>query len=98
MNRRRTCWRGFAGPVTFSVLYTVCALAVVLFPHGAMGFGNAWPNGLDSTLLDLPGGRPPTPGQQIYVLVSAATVSFVVGASLAGHYNVFARVSTGVKL
>ena len=89
---------GFAGAVTFSVLYTVCALAVVFFPDGTIGFFNtSWFHGLDLTLLKPPGGRPLTFGQYIYGLASAAAVSFVVAASLAGFYNVFARLSPGAQ-
>ena len=32
---------GFAGAVTFSVLYAACALAVAFFPEGTIGFFNA---------------------------------------------------------
>ena len=82
---------GFAGAVTFSVLYAACALAVVLFPDGTIGFFNAWFHGLDLALLKPPGGRPLTLSQFLYGLVSAAAVSFAIAASLAGFYNLFAR-------
>ena len=88
---------GFAGAMTFSVLYTACALAVVLFPDGTIGFFNAWFHGLDLALLKPPGGRPLTVSQFFYGLVSAAAVSFAIAASLAGLYNFFARVSPGVE-
>ena len=97
MNRLQTWSFGFAGAVTFSVLYTVCALAVVFFPDGTIGFFNAWFHGLDLTLLKPPGGRPLTLSQYIYGLISAAAVSFVVAASLAGFYNLFARASPGAE-
>lgn len=97
MNRLQPWSFGFAGAVTFSVLYTACALAVALFPEGTIGFFNGWFHGLDLTLLKRPGGRPLTLGQFFYGLVSAAAVSFAIAASLAGFYNLLARVSAGVE-
>ncbi len=93
MNRLQAWQFGFAGAVTFSVFYSACALAVALFPDSTIGFFNAWFHGLDLTLLRPPGGRPLTLGQFVYGLVSAAVVSFAMAASLAGFYNLFARVS-----
>ena len=75
------------------MFYSACALAVALFPDSTIGFFNAWFHGLDLTLLRPPGGRPLTLGQFVYGLVSAAVVSFAMAASLAGFYNLFARVS-----
>ena len=95
MNRLQPWPFGFAASMTFSVLYSACALAVALFPDSTIGFFNAWFHGLDLTLLRPPGGRPLTLGQFVYGLVSAAAVSFVVAASLAGFYNLFARASAG---
>ena len=86
-----------AGAVTFSLLYTACALAVLLFPDGTIGFFNAWFHGLDLTLLEPPAGRPLTLSQFFYGLVSAAVVSFAIAASLAGFYNLFARVSPSIE-
>lgn len=97
MNRLQTWSFGFAGAAAFSVVYTVCALAVVFFPDGTIGFFNAWFHGLDLTLLKPPGGRPLTLVQYIFGLVSAAAVSFAVAASLAAFYNLFARVPPGVE-
>lgn len=97
MNRLQPWSFGFAGAVTFSVLYTACALAVALSPEGTIGFFNQWFHGIDLKLLAPPGGRPLTLDQFVYGLVSAAAVSFLVGALLAGLYNLFARASPGVK-
>ncbi len=94
MNRLQIWSFGLAGAVTFSVLYTVCALAVVLFPDGTIGFFNAWFHGMDLTLLKPPGGRALTLRQYIVGFVSAAAVSFAVAATLAGFYNLFARCPT----
>jgi hypothetical protein len=97
MNRLQPWSLGFAGAMTFSVFYTACALAVTMFPDGTIGFFDAWFHGLDLTLLKPSGGRPLTFGRFLYGLVSAATVSFAIAVSLAGFYNLFARVSSGVK-
>ena len=89
-------WRfGAATALTFSILYTVCALAVALFPDGTVDFFNNWFHGLDLRLLKPPGGRPLTLGQFAYGLVSAAVVSFGGGAVLAGSYNVLSRRTEG---
>jgi 2TM family of unknown function (DUF5676) len=97
MNRLQPWSFGFAGAVTFSALYTACALAVAIFPEGTIGFFNAWFHGLDLTLLKPQGGRPLTLGQFLYGLASAAAVSFAIAASAAGFYNLFARVSPGAE-
>ena len=81
---------GFAAAMTFSLLYTPCALAVALFPDDTIKFFNAWFQGLDLTLLKRPGGRALTLGQFCYGLFDAAAVSFAVTGSIAGFYNLFA--------
>ncbi len=95
MKRLRPWSFGFAGAVTFSLLYTACALTVALFPDGTIGFFNAWFHGLDLSLLKPPGGRPLTLGQFVYGLIGAAAVSFAVAALLAGFYNLFTRLPPG---
>ena len=97
MTRLHPASFGLAGAVTFSVFYTVCALAVALFPDATIGFFNTWFHGLDLTILKPPGGRPLTLSQFLYGLCTAAVVSFAVTTSLAGFYNLFARVFTGVQ-
>lgn len=84
---------GLAAAVTFSLIYVVCALAVLLFPEGTLGFFNSWFHGLDLALLRPPGGRPLTFGQFIYGLFSAAAASFIVATTLAGFYNLFSRTA-----
>ena len=85
-------WRlGAAMALTFSILYTVCALAVALFPDATVDFFNNWFHGLDLRLLKPQGGRPLTVGQFAYGLASAAAVSFAGGAVLAASYNAFSR-------
>jgi small-conductance mechanosensitive channel len=94
MNRLQPWQFGLAAAVTFSVVYTACALAVALFPDGTIAFFNAWFHGLDLTLLKPRGGRPLTLSQFFYGLASAAVVSFAIATTLAAFYNVFVRAST----
>lgn len=96
MNRLLPWPFGLAAAVTFSVVYSVCALAVLLSPDATIGFVNAWFHGLDLALLKPPGGRPLTLFQFFGGLLSAAVVSFVIGALLAASYNLFARRSATV--
>jgi hypothetical protein len=85
-------WRfGAAAALTFSIVYTVCALAVALFPDGTIGFFNYWFHGLDLRLLKPPEGRPLTIEQFFGGLVSVAIVSYATGSALAGFYNALAR-------
>jgi hypothetical protein len=85
-------WRfAAATALTFSILYTVCALAVALFPDGTVDFFNNWFHGLDLRLLRPQGGRALTPAQFVYGFVTAAIVSFAGGAALAGSYNMLSR-------
>ena len=77
--------------VTFAILYVACALAVILAPDGAIAFFNAWFHGMDLTRLVPPGGKPVSPSQFFFGLVSAAVVSFAGGAVLAGCYNMLVR-------
>jgi len=93
MNRLQPWQFTFAGAVTFSVFSGACALGVAVFPDGTIGFFNAWFQDMDLTLLTPPGGRPLTLGQFVYELISSAVATFVVAASLAGVYNVFAPAS-----
>lgn len=82
---------GCTAAITFSITFTVCALAVVLFPDGTVSFFNAWFHGLDLNLLKPSGGRPLTPGQFLYGLVGVAAASFVVGTLFAAVYNLIRR-------
>jgi len=78
---------GCTASITFSITFTVCALAVALFPDGTVSFFNAWFHGLDLNLLKPTGGRPLTLGQFFYGLVGVAATSFVVGTLFAAVYN-----------
>jgi len=87
MNRLNPWIIGCTASITFSVTFTLCALAVALFPDGTVSFFDAWFHGLDLNLLKPPGGRPLTFGQFFYGLVGVAATSFVVGILFAAVYN-----------
>ena len=94
MNPLRPWKFGIAAAATFSLFYTACALAFVLFPDGTMRFFNAWFHGLDLALLRPSGGRPLTFGQFFYGIFGAGLVSFVVATTFATFYNSFVRAAT----
>jgi hypothetical protein len=87
MDRLNPWILGTTAAITFSILSTICAFAVVLFPDGTVGFFNAWFHGLDLTLLKPPGGRPLTLGQFVYGLFGVAVTSFIVGTLFATVHN-----------
>jgi predicted outer membrane lipoprotein len=87
MDRLNPWILGTTAATTFSIVSTICALAVVLFPDGTMGFFNTWFHGLDLRLLKPPGGQTLTLGQFFYGLVGVAATSFVVGTLFAAVYN-----------
>ncbi len=87
MNRIDPLTVGSATAITFSIVFTVCALAVALFPDGTISFFNTWFHGLDLNLLKPPGGRPLTINQFFYGLVGVAATSFLVGTLFAAVYN-----------
>jgi len=91
MERLNPWTLGCTASITFSITFTVCALAVALFPDGAVSFFNAWFHGLDLNLLKPPGGRPLAPGQFFYGLVGVAAASFIVGTLFAAVYNLIRR-------
>jgi hypothetical protein len=91
MNRLDS-WRfGAATALTFSLLFTACALAFALSPEATFDFFNNWFHGLDLRLLKPPGGRALTFERYAYGLVGAAGVSFLGGLVLAGLYNMFSK-------
>jgi hypothetical protein len=71
----------------------VCAVAVTISPDATIAVFNNWFHGLDLKLLVPPGGKPVPAGQVISGVISAAVVSFVGGAILAGCYNLFGRTT-----
>jgi 2TM family of unknown function (DUF5676) len=87
---RLNVWKfALAASVTFAALSAACAFAVMLWPDATVAVFNNWFHGLDLKLLIPTSGKPVTAGQFIAGLVSAAAVSFVGGAILAGCYNLF---------
>ena len=89
---RLDVWKfALAAAVAFAALDAVCALAVIASPDGAIAVFSTWFHGLDLKLLVPPGGKPVTAGQFIAGVISAAVVSFLGGAVLAGSYNLFGR-------
>lgn len=93
MNRLNVWKFALAAAVTFAVLSAVCAVAVIISPDATIAVFNTWFHGLDLKLLVPPGGRPVTAGQLISGVISAAVLSFVGGAILAGCYNLFSRTA-----
>ena len=93
MNRLDVWKFALAAAATFAALSAVCAVAVIILPDATIAVFNTWFHGLDLKLLVPPGGRPVTAGQVIFGVISAAVVSFVGGATLAGCYNLFSRTT-----
>jgi hypothetical protein len=86
---------GATSAITFSIVFTVCAIGVAMAPDAAIGFFNAWFHGLDLTLLRPVGGKPLTLGQYAYGLAGVALTSFVTGALFATVYNLIGRRGPG---
>jgi 2TM family of unknown function (DUF5676) len=82
---------GLTSAITFSIIFTACAIAVALAPDMTVGFFNAWFHGLDLSLLKPAGGKPLTLGQYVYGLPGVALVSFVTGALFSFIYNLVMR-------
>ena len=81
---------GGALAATAAVIYAVCALAVALWPDGALDFFNAWFHGIDFGPLKA-GRKPFTTGIFVYGLAGVAITAFVSGALFAAFYNLFGR-------
>ena len=91
---RLNVWKfGLAAAVTFAALSAACAVAVIVSPDATIAVFNNWFHGLDLKLLVPPGGKPVTAGGIISGVISAAVVSFIAGAILAGCYNLFSRTT-----
>jgi hypothetical protein len=82
---------GVTSAITFSIIFTACAIAVALAPDITVAFFNAWFHGLDLSLLKPPGGKPLTLGQYVYGLAGVALASFVTGALFSVIYNFVTR-------
>jgi hypothetical protein len=93
MSRLNVWTFALAAAATFAALSALCAVAVIISLDATVAMFNNWFHGLDLKLLVPPGGRPVTAGQVISGVISAAVVSFVGGAILAGCYNLFSRTA-----
>lgn len=79
---------GSALAASAAVIYSICALAVALWPDGAIDFFNAWFHGID--LAPLKAGRKPFAlAIFVYGLVGVALTAFIGGVLLAAFYNAF---------
>jgi hypothetical protein len=86
-------WKiGIAAAITSSITYTVCAVAVDLFPEASITFFNAWFHGLDLSLIRAH--KPDLVGVFIYGLVGVAVTAFFVATIYATVYNL---VSFGAR-
>lgn len=90
MEKLNTLAVGVTSAVTFSIVFTACAIAVAVAPDATVGFFNAWFHGLDLSLLKPAGGKPLTLVQYVYGLAGVALVSFVTGALFVLIYNLVA--------
>ena len=93
MNRLNVWQFALAAAITFAALSAICAVAVIISPDATIAVFNSWFHGVDLKLLVPPGGKPVTAAQVISGVISAAVVSFVGGAILAGCYNLFGRTN-----
>lgn len=76
---------GSTAALTFTVLYSACAMFYALFPDGTLAFANAWFHGFDLNLLKST--KPFTVVSFIYGLLSVASTAFVTGALYGVIYN-----------
>lgn len=77
---------GISAAITFSILYTVCAVTIALFPEPGLNFFNAWFHGLDLSLLRTKD-KPFTLAMFIYGLLGVAITTYLMGALYAAIYN-----------
>lgn len=83
--------RGAALAVTVGVVYVVCALAVALFPDGALAFFNTWAHGVDLTIVKRPPTKPLTAAEWVFGLVSVVVAGYLAGALYGWVRNLFSR-------
>ncbi len=81
---------GAALAATAAVVYAACALALALWPDGALDFLNAWFHGIDFGPLKT-GRKPFTFALFAYGLAGVAITAFAGGALFAAFYNLFGR-------
>lgn len=89
MDRLSSLVTGAATAITFAIVSTVCAVAVVAAPDATLGFFNAWFHGLD--LAPLKSARPLTLGGFFRGLVGVAIFGFLLGALFGWSVNLVNR-------
>ena len=89
MNRLDPWRTGGATALTAAIVSIACAVAVLLFPEGTVGFVNSWTHGLDLTVLRT--GRPMTLGSVLLGLFNVSLTGFAVGALFAWARTVVGR-------
>ena len=84
---------GAAFAVVIAAVYVACAVAVVVFPDGALSFLNTWAHGIDLSLIKRPAAHALTAGDWAVGFVTAAIAGFLAGALFGWTRNAFARLS-----
>ncbi len=87
MDKLNPSFVGRAAAIMSSIVFSVSALAVALFPDSTVNLFNSWFHGLDLTLLRPTRGCPLPFGQFFYGLFGVVVVSFVMGTLFAAVYN-----------
>lgn len=87
MDKLSPLFVGQAAAIMSSIVFTVSALAVALFPDSTVNFFNGWFPGLDVTLLKPTGSCPLPFGQFFYALFGIVVASFVMGTLFGAVYN-----------
>jgi len=77
--------------ISLAVVYTVCALAVVLWPQATFAFFSTWFHGLNLSALAPVKDQGLTIVTFIGGLLSLSVTMFIIGALFAGIYNLFVR-------
>jgi hypothetical protein len=86
---------GAAFAVVIAAVYVACAVAVavVLFPDGALLFLNTWAHGIDLSLIKRPAAHALTPLDWAAGFATAVIAGFLAGALFGWARNAFARLS-----
>ncbi len=83
-------WRvGSATALTAGTASLICAVAVWLFPEGAVSFVNSWTHGLDLAVIR--SNKPLTLDSYGYGLFNVTLTGYFVGVLFAGCYNLVVR-------
>lgn len=91
MTTIRPAAAALAVTLSSAVIYSVCALAFMLWPDATLGFFNAWFHGLDLSVLRPVTDKDFTFGAFLYGLAGVAVTSFVMGLLVALFYNLLGR-------